>query len=463
LTILFHVRNPKNAIRFEPLFQVWAERGEEVRLLLDPAPREHTLTAELARTHPRFDYGEPPAVESNGSRARLSGGLRSAVDFLFFQEPEFAGASSVLDRAAATTAPTVRRLAGAPLIATSRGRSAVRRALQAAERRLPSRPEIEAFIAGERPDLFLVSPLLVAKSDRKGLSQLDYLRAAKRLGIPTGLLVASWDNLTTKGLIQEFPDFMTVWNEAMKREAVELHGMPAERVLVTGAPNFDDLFAWQPDRSREQFLAEVGLDPKRPYLLYMCSSRFVTHHAEVDFVRQWLSAIRASSNEEVSKAQVLVRPYPGYRDDWGEIDGGSSDGVAVWPLLSSGKALDPGALSDLRHSIHHSAAVIGANTSALIESAVIGRAVYSILSPSLARAQEGTVHFRLISEFAGGLLNVSRSFDEHAAQLARALRGEDEAAQAERRRAFLKAFVRPLGLDRPAAPALADAIAKAIS
>lgn len=36
--------------------------------------------------------------------------------------------------------------------------------------------------------------------------ELDYLKAARELGIPTHLAVYSWDNLSTQGLIHMTPD-----------------------------------------------------------------------------------------------------------------------------------------------------------------------------------------------------------------------------------------------------------------
>ena len=81
-----------------------------------------------------------------------------------------------------------------------------------------------------------------------GSSQIDYLRAARALGIPTALCVWSWDHLSSKALIRECPDRVFVWNETQKREAVELHRVPAERVVVTGAQCFDHWFDRTPSR-----------------------------------------------------------------------------------------------------------------------------------------------------------------------------------------------------------------------
>jgi hypothetical protein len=60
------------------------------------------------------------------------------------------------------------------------------------------------------------------------------------------------------------------------------------------------------------------------------------------------------------------------------------------------------------------------------------------------------------SAFWRGIAQAGREFDEHAAQLAGALRGQSE--HEDRQRRFLHAFVRPRGLDQPATPVFADAV-----
>ena len=62
------------------------------------------------------------------------------------------------------------------------------------ERLLPPAPPTVAFIRSRAPDVVLVSPLIGL-----GSSQADYVRAARRLGVPTVFPVHSWDNLTEQG------------------------------------------------------------------------------------------------------------------------------------------------------------------------------------------------------------------------------------------------------------------------
>ena len=89
-------------------------------------------------------------------------------------------------------------------------------------------PHLTAFLREEHPDLVVVSPLVDLMS-----VQVDVVRASHALGIPVALPVASWDNLTNKGLLRVEPDMVMVWNEAQKAEAVRYPGIAASRVAVT--------------------------------------------------------------------------------------------------------------------------------------------------------------------------------------------------------------------------------------
>lgn len=112
--------------------------------------------------------------------------------------------------------------------------------------------------------------------------------------------------------------------------------------------------------------------------------------------------------------------------------------------------------TDYFDSIFHSAAVVGINTSAMIESAIQGKPVLSVTPQDFSDTQGGTLHFgHLVSE-NGGFLRIARNLDVHVSQLADVLAGP-EAVRAEIDR-FVSSFVRPQGLDRPSTPRLADGI-----
>jgi len=122
-----------------------------------------------------------------------------------------------------------------------------------------------------------------------------------------------------------------VWNEAQLREAVELHGVAASKVTVTGAQPFDRWFDRGPSTSREEFCAKVGLPPDRPFVLFCGSRSNIGPGVEPAFVRRWIGALR-SEGTGLEDAGVLVRPHP-------ERSGGWED--ARWrtaPARSSGRA-----------------------------------------------------------------------------------------------------------------------------
>jgi FkbM family methyltransferase len=239
----------------------------------------------------------------------------------------------------------------------------------------------------------------------------------------------------------------------MKREAVTMHGVPARRVAVTGAAAFDHWFEWQPSGSREAFCARVGLPFDRPYVLYLCSSKFVAPH-EASFVRAWLGWIRESAGA-LHDVGVLIRPHPQNAEQWAGVNLNVLGPVAVWPPAGAAP-IDPQTRSDYFDSMYHSTAVVGINTTAEIESAIVGRPVHTLLAPEFRDTQEGTLHFHHLRRTNGGVLHVARDVAEHIAQLDASVSGlriDDD-----RGRRFVEGFVRPFGLDVPATPRLVEAI-----
>ena len=104
-------------------------------------------------------------------------------------------------------------------------------------------------------------------------------------------------------------------------------------------------------------------------------------------------------------------------------------------------------------SIFHAAAVVGINTSAQIEAAIVDRPVHTILADEFRRTQLDTLHFPYLMAEGFGHLYVAQTLAEHAALLEGSLGDDDHHARNER---FLLRFVRPFGLDVPAAPKVVE-------
>lgn len=393
--------------------------------------------------NPRVEVLACPTRRADGWQD-LALALRRARDYVRFLDPQYARSTKLAARAA-DYAPEGWSAAFDRRPWLRRNWRLAQRALAAAEAVMPTSRYFELFLKAERADLLLVTPLVDF-----GSYQTDYVKAAHRIGLPVAFLPFSWDNLTNRGLIRVAPDRVLVWNEHQRREAVELHGVPADRVVIVGAPRFDEFFAMRPSTTRAEFCASVGLDPARPLILYTCSSAFVAPQ-EVEFVRRWIRELRRAPDESVRHLGVLVRPHPANDEQWAGVDFSDLPGVSVWSHKSTVQA-DQG----LYDSLHHSAAVVGLNTSAMIEAAIIGRPVLTIGAPEFAGGQQGTLHFWYLLIEHGGIVTMAGDFDEHLRQLAAAL--GDDAAVREQCRRFVQSFVRPRGVDRPAAPLMVDEV-----
>jgi hypothetical protein len=439
--ILFLVHKPNRALQFESVILTLAEQGHAVCIATRPTRGQVYLPEALE--HPLVSVAECPNHRADAWRD-LVRPLRLARDYVRYFDPRFADAAYLLrhaERNAIKGAAGFKRFCDRRPWARRRWRL-LERALGVAEDIVPSDAVAESFIRAHWPDVILVTPLI-----EFGSYQTDYVKAAHALGRPSALLAFSWDNLTVKGLVRVIPDRVLVWNEIQRREAVKLHGVPPERVVVTGAPRFDAFFTMRPSTARDAFCARAGLDPARPFLLYLCSASFVTRQGEVDFVRRWLAELRTASDPALRTCGVLVRPHPNFTEQWEGVEIADPN-VAVWqqpPTVNAVYGADQG----LYDSLHHAATAVGLNTTAMVQAGILGKAVHTILIPEFA-GQEGTLHFEYLLRANGGLVRAARDGQTHLGQLAAAL--ANPAAGREQARCFVEAFVRPRGLDVPATP-----------
>jgi hypothetical protein len=452
MRILFAVTHLGFLRNFESTLALLAERGHTLHLVTDRAAQPGVtdgtpIVERLSARYPGVFTTETIRASKRDAWSTLSTGVREGLNYWRYLTPAFDDAPSLRARGRAQAPAPAVWLSELPLMRTRPGLRLLTSAVRTVERALPVRPEVEALFERWRPDLLLVTPLLYF-----GSRQVDYVRCARRRGIGSVLGVGSWDHLTTKGLIHELPDRIVVWNELQRGEAVELHGATADQVVVTGAQAYDHWFATQPATTREAFCAEVGVPAGRPYLLYLCSSPFIAP-AEVDVVRRWAAAVRGSRDERVRTAGILIRPHPQNAVQWADVDLASFGDIAIWPRAGA-NPIGAEARRGYYDSMFHSHAVVGVNTSALIESGIVGRLVFSFRVPELAGTQEGTLHFRHLRR--GGLLQLADRLDEHVAQLAASF--DSPAADRERVRQFIEMFVRPYGLDQPATPRVVQAI-----
>jgi len=433
----------------ESVIEELARRGHQVHLVserVESAAGGGGIVERLAASSPNVTFGPVPQREPD-QITFLASKIRLGLAYLRYLEPPYNETPALVRRAEERTSLAVVRATRSAMFATGKARRRLARLLDALDHALPRSRAIERFLDEQRPDVVLVTPLVGVVAS----SQLDLVRSAAARRLPTGVCVWSWDHLSSKAIIRDAPDRLFVWNETQKDEAVAMQGLPPERVVVTGAQCFDRWFAQQPARERAAFCRRVGLPDDRPFVLWVCSALFPGSPSEAEFVRRWIAQLRASADAAVREAAILIRPHPSRTAEWDAVDWRTAPNVALY----GGNPIDAESRADYFDSLHHSAAVVGLNTSAFIEAGIVGRPVLAVLPEEFHANQEGTLHFHYLTD--GGLLTTARTLPEHERQLAGVLAGHSR-EMLDRQRGFIQAFVRPQGLQQAATPVMADAI-----
>ncbi|MBI4886452.1 MAG: hypothetical protein HY824_05130 [Acidobacteria bacterium] len=450
MKILFLVRHYMYVRYFDAVVVELARRGHDIHISADKweLTGGQRLVEDLSAAHPNITYGWTPG-RAHGPWNELAKALRLSIDYLRFLDARYAGAPHMRGRAAERASRAVRFWLRLPGFSSDAGRRRVGGVLRWLDRAVPRSRWLDRFVREQDADVVLITPLI-----ELGSPQIDHLISTRATRARSMLCVGSWDHLSSKSLIREpLPDAVTVWNATQQREAIDLHGVPPERVVVTGAQCFDQWFDRQPSRPRAAFLARVGLPADRPFLLYVCSSLFRGTMSEPRFVEEWIRHIRSAADPVLREMPILVRPHPQRMEEWQHVDLTGFKDVAFY----GSHPIDGESRSDYFDSLHYSHAVVGLNTSAFIEAAIAGRPVFTVLLPQMSAAnQEGTLHFHYLLDEQNGLLHVARSIEAHLDQLAAAAR--ESHAPDPRSRRFVETFVRPFGAGEAATPRFVAAV-----
>jgi hypothetical protein len=165
-------------------------------------------------------------------------------------------------------------------------------------------------------------------------------------------------------------------------------------------------------------------------------------------VREFAQSLWA--HPDCRPVQILLRPHPLNADIWKEF---SADNITVyprggeWPDSSESK-------QDYFNTLFYSEAVMGVNTSAFLEAAIVDKPCVTALTAHYRHTQTGRGHFAHLLN--GEFLDIAHSLPEAASRIAAVLRGED--ARADHRRRFVRDFIRPRGLHRCASEIFARAV-----
>ncbi|MGB9589120.1 MAG: hypothetical protein ACPL7O_13150, partial [Armatimonadota bacterium] len=149
-----------------------------------------------------------------------------------------------------------------------------------------------------------------------GIKVRPVLAAARKLGIPIVGFLFSWDNLTTQGRIVPRYDAYLLWSDAMAEQLLRLYSdIDPKSVFVTGSPQFDCHYSRRLAWTRHEFCRKLGLDERRPVVLYTTGMPNHMPHEE-DIVTMLAGILR--SYPVSRRPQLVVRVYA--KDRSGRFD-----------------------------------------------------------------------------------------------------------------------------------------------
>lgn len=308
------------------------------------------------------------------------------------------------------------------------------------EARVKPDPKIMNSLADFQPQVLFASPYIMAAD-----LEVEYVKAAQKLGIPTVASVLSWDNLVSKGTYLVKPDWLLVWNQNLMEEAVAIHEFAREKVFMTGAPVYDPWFEISPSLDRETFCAQCGLNPDHPYLLYLGSSPTITD-LDVEVLRTLISHLEQT--DAGLRPSIIIRPHPYARFDMAVFE---RDWVKVFPQGGGRPDVDETRQVYL-DSLFHSACVMGINTTGFLDAAIADKPCITVMDSRTSAGQNAHFQYLLRADF----VELADTFSEALKLMEAIIGGAD--AKRENRRRFVREFIRPQGIDIPASEIMANAI-----
>jgi hypothetical protein len=241
--------------------------------------------------------------------------------------------------------------------------------------RMVSHPQADRLFDRLQPEL------LVTSSPGLIFSEVPLLRTAKRRGVRTMAIDASWDNFTNKLMPVRRVNRLVVWNDLMKAQATELHGYQPDEVRVAGVPQWDRYFSDGVTISRDDFFRRVGADPARKLItLTTTPQELYSHHDHV--LRVMTGAMR---DGRWPAAQILVRLHP--RDEMPKYAAfaGTPDVIIEKPFRQTVRAGDGLAVDvttdsqqHLASTLRHSDVIVNVASTIAVEAAIFDTPVVNI-------------------------------------------------------------------------------------
>lgn len=270
-------------------------------------------------------------------------------------------------------------------------RRPVRAALRFVDYYLIGDPGFGALLEKYSPDLVFLTHLF---DD----AEISLLRESKKRGIATIGFINSWDKLTARCSLRLLPDHLIVFNDIVREEAVRYADMPADKITVSGIPQYDSYVSEKPV-SREEFCRKTGLDPTRHIVLFapIGSTYSDSDWEMIDLLHNLIDQTNA-----VGGAQLFVRFQPNdfldtrelERRPWLKYD---LPGVRFGKERSVDWDMGFSELSHLIGTLAHTAVLVCYSSSMSVDAAFFDKPVINInfeMNPAVRPSKAPTLRYQ---------------------------------------------------------------------
>ncbi len=429
---------------YDQVVRLLHAEGHEIRIVSvlgfsDNGNKSSRALVKLIKDEPDIVLEEAVSRRKHRYLASLIRGLRDYANFVRSEHPTPHLAENWVRK---ELSPKVVKIAQLKLIRNFLATKAARMLLTLLESLIPQEEHIVKWLKDFQPHVVFASPF-VFTSD----IEVDYTKAAQSMNIPVVASLLSWDNLTSKGTYKVKPDALFVWNQNLADEAVQIHDIEPRRIFVTGAPVYDPWFDLSPSIDRSSFCAKNGLDPLRPYVLYLCSSKSILDH-ELELIKILIEYL--GKVDDKHRPTLVVRPHP---FKIMQTDGLENNWVRVFP--KGGQRPDTDDARSLYYDmLYYSVAVIGINTTGFLEAAILDKPCLTLATSLTSHGQEMRAHFKHLMD--AGYIQVATDYSELIEKTIDNVNGLDIGK--ENRAKFIRQFIRPHGLSIPASVVMVRAI-----
>jgi hypothetical protein len=128
---------------------------------------------------------------------------------------------------------------------------------------------------------------------------------AKRRHIPVFCIILSWDNLYSRGPLCRRPDYLLVWSEEMKNQAINIHSYPVDKISIVGALQFKFYNSIPTIDEINTVKKNLGIVLDCEYIAYVCGARTSLYDVEDVIIMKSIL-----DKSQFKNCKIVVRPHP---------------------------------------------------------------------------------------------------------------------------------------------------------